>query len=57
MRDKLLFLMGKNIAIKISKLASIIDKENNNYNVNKANMFQLEDYENYKRSESYQKFG
>ena len=50
-RDKLLFLMGKNIAIKINKLATILDKENK-----QSNIFSLDDYEAYKRSESHTKF-
>ncbi|CAD8106978.1 unnamed protein product [Paramecium sonneborni] len=50
-RDKLLFLMGKNIAIKINKLATILDKENK-----QVNIFQLDDYEGYKKSESHSKF-
>ncbi|CAK87244.1 unnamed protein product (macronuclear) [Paramecium tetraurelia] len=50
-RDKLLFLMGKNIAIKINKLATILDKENK-----QVNIFQLDDFEGYKKSESHSKF-
>ncbi|CAD8050468.1 unnamed protein product [Paramecium sonneborni] len=51
LKDKLLFLMGKNIAIKITKLNSITDKENN-----QSNSLQLEDFTSYKKTDSYQKF-
>ena len=47
----MLFLMGKNIAIKITKLNSITDKENN-----LNNPLQLEDFPSYKKTDSYQKF-
>lgn len=32
-RDRLLFLMGKNIAIKVNKLATILEKENKPINI------------------------
>ncbi|CAD8133892.1 unnamed protein product [Paramecium pentaurelia] len=51
LKDKLLFLMGKNIAIKITKLNLITDKENNSPNV-----LQLEDFSSYKKTDSYHKF-
>ncbi|CAD8046611.1 unnamed protein product [Paramecium primaurelia] len=51
LKDKLLFLMGKNIAIKITKLNQITDKENN-----QPNCLQLEDFPSYKKTDSYQKF-
>ncbi|CAD8140140.1 unnamed protein product [Paramecium pentaurelia] len=50
-RDRLLFLMGKNIAIKINKLSTILDKENKSENI-----FNLIDFENYRKSESYKRF-
>lgn len=50
-RDKLLFLMGKNMAIKINKLSTILDKENK-----AENIFNLNDFENYRKSESYKRF-
>ncbi|CAD8133722.1 unnamed protein product [Paramecium octaurelia] len=51
LKDKLLFLMGKNIAIKITKLNLITDKENN-----QPNVLQLEDFPTYKKTDSYHKF-
>ncbi|CAD8049292.1 unnamed protein product [Paramecium sonneborni] len=51
LKDKLLFLMGKNIAIKITKLNSITDKENT-----QPNYLQLEDLTSYKKTDSYHKF-
>ncbi|CAD8076671.1 unnamed protein product [Paramecium sonneborni] len=51
LKEKLLFLMAKNIAMKISKLHTIIDKENS-----KDNTFQLEDFDVYRKAESFQKF-
>ncbi|CAD8144826.1 unnamed protein product [Paramecium pentaurelia] len=47
-RDKILFVLGKCIAIKISQLSKILDKENRVENFN-----QLYDYDNYKKSESF----
>lgn len=50
-RDRLLFIMGKNIAIKINKLSTILDKENKSENI-----YNLIDFENYRKSESYKRF-
>ncbi len=46
-----MFIIAKNIVIKISKLSYLNDKENLN-----SNIFNLEDFENYKGSESFHKF-
>jgi hypothetical protein len=51
LREKLLFILAKNIVIKINRLGLLNEKENF-----KDNIFQLDDYESYKRSESFQKF-
>jgi hypothetical protein len=40
--------MGKNIAMKISKLHTLTDKENG-----KENLFQLEDFDTYRKAESF----
>lgn len=46
--------MAKNIMIKISKLQLLNnDKENS---TNKENVFHLEDYDAYKKSDSFGKF-
>ena len=51
LREKLLFLLSKNIAMKIHKLHLLTDRENP-----RENIFQLDDIELYRKSESFQKF-
>lgn len=51
LKDKLLFLMAKNIAIKITKLSYLNEKENI-----KENSYLLDEIENYRKSESFAKF-
>jgi len=43
--------MSKNIAMKINKLNTLTDKENN-----KENHYGLEDLDQYRKSESFSKF-